>query len=478
MFTKLPKSTHSIVTLVLFVSVSAFFWPTHQVHAGLFDGLFGGLGLGSTEATQQLNNAELAVSATQETISAANSGIIAGAATTLAAKEAADGIAWQVAKKMVSNMTKSLIEWVNSGFEGNPAFITDLNGMLLDALDSTAGSYIQSLGGIGEFVCSPFKLDVQVALQLNYAQARSGMPAGASAPECSLTDIENNISGFLNGIGDHGWQEWLSITSNPQNTPYGAYLAAEAKMNLRLVNESGQSLTEANWGQGFLSKKVCEGINGQPAETGKNCQITTPGQVISQQLNYQLTTSQQSLIEADEINELIGALMNQLTLKAVEGINGILGLGGNSNYTDYTLTGTTSSNSYLDDANNEIVPVDTSIIKAQMDTSLAIEQSYYTLINETIIKASAATGTAATVEVAEVLAEATAAKTQVMLNVIALSTIVLTYEDAEASATPTISADEIRGGAALSYTDLVTEGDLSDAATVETRRYEWGKVLN
>ena len=157
-------------------------------------------------------------------------------------------------------MTKSMVNWINSGFQGSPAFITDLNGMLLDALDTTAGEYIKSLGGIGEFICSPFKLDVQVALQINYAQTRSGQASGPTTPMCKLTDIEDNIEGFLNGIGDNGWQDWISITSNPQNTPYGAYLEAEAQLHAKLVNEAGQQLTIANWNQGFLSKKICESV--------------------------------------------------------------------------------------------------------------------------------------------------------------------------------------------------------------------------
>ena len=125
-----------------------------------------------------------------------------------------DGIAWAIAKQMVSNMTKSLVNWINSGFQGSPAFITDFNGFLLDALDQVAGTYIQSLGGIGSFICSPFKLDVQAALSINYAQARSGMPSGPTA--CTLSGIKDNIQNFMQGTMS-GWGHTVHTSKPKQN---------------------------------------------------------------------------------------------------------------------------------------------------------------------------------------------------------------------------------------------------------------------
>jgi hypothetical protein len=369
----LRQNLRNSLVLLLCITIagllpSVFFIP--QAEAG---GI--GVGLPAQEPTQQVNTIK-------STISAAANTATAGAAAGLLSKETLDGLAWSIAKQMVSNMTASMVSWINSGFQGSPAFITDLNGMLLDALDTTAGEYIKSLGEVGSLICSPFKLDVQVALQINYAQARSGQSSGPTTPMCKLTDIQDNIEGFLNGVGDNGWQDWISITSSPQNTPYGAYLDAEAKLNARLVNEAGQQITISNWNQGFLSKKICESVEGAPAAQGQNCRITTPGQVIEQALTFQLSTGPQSLVQADEINEIIGALINQLTLQAMQGVNGLLGLGGNSNYTDYSSYTGSSSSSYIDAVNVE-ASVDTAKIRKQMDASLKIETDYYNLASST-----------------------------------------------------------------------------------------------
>lgn len=372
--------TKYLLVAFLMVTITAISVPTHTAHAGGLDGR-------ATLWQQLIQSAEQKLQTIQQTISAGANVTVAGAQVGLMAKEnLLDGIGWAIAKQMVSSMTQSLLNWINSGFQGSPAFITDLNGFLLDAIDTAAGQYIKSLGGIGEFICSPFKLDVQAALSINYAAARSGMPSGPTEPSCKLSDIGKNIEDFMNG-GMTDWGQWLTITSNPQNTPFGAYLEAEAKLNIKLRNEAGQEIEIASWSDGFLSKRVCEMIEGKNAGKGKNCKITTPGKVISEALTFQLSTGPRTLIEADEINEIIGALINQLTLKAMQGINGLLGLGGNSNYTDNSY-GTSGTQSYIDAAAEETNYVNTTSVKAQMDAALATEISFGTLMTTTLTEAN------------------------------------------------------------------------------------------
>ncbi|MBY0538742.1 hypothetical protein K2P47_05100 [Patescibacteria group bacterium] len=371
LYPSIKKISQTILTLLLLITVFAVSIPTHQAEAG-------GAGGQATEATQLRNLAQTSISAIADAATAL------GINSLVIKENILDGIGWAIAKQMVSSMTRSLINWINSGFEGSPAFITDLNAFLLDALDTAAGEYIRSLGGIGEFICSPFRLDIQSALSISYAQARSGMPSGPTAPACRLTDIANNIEGFFAGVTDGGWQDWLSVTSDPQNTPYGSYLEAQYRLKIKLVNEAGQEMEVASWGEGFLSKKICEAIEGPGG--GEQCTISTPGQVISEALTFQLSTGPRTLIEADEINELIGALLNQLVLAAMEGINGLLGLSEGTGYTDYSLNGS-STRAYLDDMVDENL-INTTQIRSQMGTSLTTERSYLTLASSTLGEAN------------------------------------------------------------------------------------------
>ena len=324
-------------------------------------------------------------SETTQKLGVAAQTITAGATSKLALKETLDGIAWAVAKQMVANMTQSMVEWINSGFQGSPAFITDLNGFIKDALDTIAGEYIKSLGEIGEFICSPFKLDVQSALQQNYQDAQSGVPSGANS--CKLSGIEDNIKNFLGGT-TQDWGQWVQVSSNPQNTPYGAYLQGESLLNVKLKNEAGKEYTLLDWANGMKSIKVCEGPNGTtsqpPCKNGTHEKITTPGDVISQQFNYQMHTGTDALITADEINEIIGALLNQITLQAMQGINGLLGLGGNSAYTDYSYGNGSNTTSYIQSAVTQETLLNVGVMQKQIGSSTETEAKFLALANNTL----------------------------------------------------------------------------------------------
>lgn len=305
-------------------------------------------------------------------------------ATALAITKVLNGIAYHIAKTMISQMLRSTIVWINSGFKGSPAFIQDLDRFLLNVADEAAGEYIRSLGEIGSFICSPFRLDIQLALSLKYQKARERRDVDS----CTLSGVVNNIENFFNGqvSNKNFWRQWVEVTSKPQTyTPYGQYMAADAELNARIVNSRGRELKIAEMGDGFLSSKVCEAIEGPTTaavgssiggglataanrastSTGaaavgssiggglaaaaaapkQRCVISTPGKVISEQLNKMLGAGQDQLVAADEINEVVSALMGQIANQALTGAAGLLGLSVGTGYT----AGGYGSGSYVDE---------------------------------------------------------------------------------------------------------------------------------
>jgi hypothetical protein len=488
-------AARSILIIVLIVAIATIAVPYDNALAG--GRLTGGAQLGP----QLQGNQNTRASAIADTISAANTGATALATGNLFVKEnLLDGIAWAVAKQMVSNITRSLINWINSGFQGSPAFVTDFKQMLLDALDQVAGEYIRSLGGLGEFICSPFQLDVQAALSINYANARSGNPTGPDENLCTLTGIASNIENFLSGTADN-WGQWLDVTANPQNTPYGAYIAAETALNIRLKNEAGQEIEVASWGDGFLSKKVCQAVEGT---TREDCKITTPGQVISEALTFQLSTGPRSLIEADEINELIGALLNQLVLQAVQGLNGLLGLS-ESGYGG-------GSGSYLDAVVDEGANlIDYTPYKREMDEAMAREISMLTLIQRALDAASSSATSSITADEQRAINDATSIVNRVSNNLAQLTVLINRYNGASTTAAARIASssttatstgngptnvlgnrtspgtsgggnlnaeiNRIRQEVILDYLALKSSGTLTTQAFIDQKRVEWQTLI-
>jgi hypothetical protein len=287
------------------------------------------------EITQIANNVQLGAVNVATTASAGFDSITSFATGSLWLKEnVLDGIGWALAKRIVSSMVASLIDWINSGFQGSPAFVQDLKGFLLQAADEVIGEYIQDLGGIGSFICSPFRLDVQVSVALQYQRARSNGGDGQPAPTCTLSGIIDNIEGFIGGAFDQGgWKDWFKITSTPQTyTPYGSALSAQIGARARIINAQGEEIKLLDFGDGFLSGEICEAVHGA-GTTQQDCFISKPGKVIQEALSFNLDSGRQSLIEADEINEIIAALLGQLANTVLTGAAGLLGLSGGTGYT-------------------------------------------------------------------------------------------------------------------------------------------------
>ncbi|MCB9811053.1 MAG: right-handed parallel beta-helix repeat-containing protein [Candidatus Nomurabacteria bacterium] len=307
--------------------------PYHQVnHAEAGVATFSG---------QLMGLAEQAVSAAANVMSAAIESVIRF-------KELVwDPLAWSVAKGMIAVMTASVVRWINSGFQGSPAFVQDLEYYLSRVGDRVFGEFVNELG-IAPFVCRPFRLDLQIALNIGYQRHyRAGYPIGATY--CSLEGALANIDNFVNGsFNDGGWDTWYTVTTRPNTyTPYGNFLSVSGEAALRINNQQVNATRFLNFGDGFMSKAICSQI---PLITGgaitrERCAVSTPGQVINQTLNHHLGAGLDSLIAADEIGEIIGALVGQLAQKSLEGAAGLLGLSGGTGYTDPSY-----GTSYLDAA--------------------------------------------------------------------------------------------------------------------------------
>jgi len=235
----------------------------------------------------------------------------------LALKESTlDGIAYTLINAVIGEMIRDTTAWVASGFNGKPAFVENLGGYLGDVADQTIGDYIWDSDALG-FVCSPFQLDIKIALDMQYNT--SGGIRDYRTAQCSLTGIGDNIQGAIDNLGDYmtgSWQNWFEVTLNDNNNPIGAYFNAEAGLATALRVQGSNETKMLSFGSGFFSKK------------DENGNVITPGQTIQTSIANTLNVPNERLAFSDEINELIGALLTQLARGVLsEASGGLRGLG-------------------------------------------------------------------------------------------------------------------------------------------------------
>lgn len=259
-----------------------------------------------------------------------------------------NGLVNALAQSMINNITADMVDWINNGFEGGPAFLSDPEGFFLNSIDETLGEFV--LGTDLGFLCSPFSLDVRLAIGYSYQGFRR-------KAACTMSQIINNVQNAgvnleFQGNTNYNVQYYTSYDNfsrafEPQNTAIGAYMAAQAELSERQTSIQQSKQRELALGSGFLSFKKCvayedtevaareaeaEGADPNAAVTPKciKYETTTPGSVVQSQLNQTLQGPFNKLQLADQINEIIGALMNYAVRQVIGGVGGLLGASSNS----------------------------------------------------------------------------------------------------------------------------------------------------
>lgn len=254
-----------------------------------------------------------------------------------------DAIVTLLKETLIRKVTNSIVTWINSGFEGSPAFVTNIDQFLLDTADEAFGAYIYNNENFA-FLCAPFQYDIRFAVALNYSTSQY-------RPQCTLSQIVDNVETAIDDLSvEWDWDVYETIATDPQGNIFSAYLDVQEDSDNFISTEIQKNRDDVARGNGFLSFEKCEdkatgrnfnsigvagatsGVDrGQDAEgqdlpdgvkgAGVECEIVTPGSVIQGTLQNTIDQELNRLGFADEINEIIGALIGQLSQQA-------LGIGG------------------------------------------------------------------------------------------------------------------------------------------------------
>ncbi|MGC9602433.1 MAG: hypothetical protein ABSE76_01680 [Minisyncoccia bacterium] len=263
-----------------------------------------------------------------------------------------------IAKVALQQITNSVVNWINSGFHGQPSFVTNFQQFFTNVADIAAGQFIQ--GGPLSFLCSPFQLQIKIAVAQSYANR--------GAMSCTLTKVINNVNSFMNGnFSQGGWPGLLSFTTTPTNNPYGAY--AYAQIGLVTAQQNAIANAKNNISPtGFLNSisfgqaQSCNNVttinstptalqNSQAARiscpSGCTCSVATPGSVIEASLDKTLGSGIDQLGLANDIDQIINALITQLMTRMLQ--NGLSSLSQTTTQTPADIAAESQATSLLND---------------------------------------------------------------------------------------------------------------------------------
>lgn len=198
-----------------------------------------------------------------------------------------DGIAITLAKNQLTSMTRSVMNWANTGYGGNPFFVQNINNFNNNTQKSILENSVNQFTSGGAY---PYGTDFSRSLIKSY---NSGF---SKYGETNFLDsLTSDLSYFINddeysntgtyGIGGTtdstvggmdalqraqwannrfaedfsagGWEGWLALTQRDQNNPLGFTMLASQYISGEIEREITQTQQEIAQNDGFLNQKEC-----------------------------------------------------------------------------------------------------------------------------------------------------------------------------------------------------------------------------
>lgn len=258
-----------------------------------------------------------------------------------------DSIVWFFVKQILRNFTEGIVFWIRTGqdpfftvgTEGS-LFVTNVDKFLLAAADNQASIFLREyFGPAWDNLCKPFRLPVGKLLSHSYGRDYGSFPFKARCTISEIVDLDRYYEGFQNG----GWEAWMA-TARYENTAWGLTTISEAESREREARAVRANQTDTLAGLGFPGLKKCiKGLNpitNKPVDnpdydpSNPLCLESinqSPGKAVEDSLADALGQEIGKLEVADEINEIITALFDELLAWVISGGSGGTGILGATN---------------------------------------------------------------------------------------------------------------------------------------------------
>lgn len=161
-----------------------------------------------------------------------------------------------MARKMLDQITQNTVNWINSGFHGNPLYIENTDSFFKDIVKYEVKNVMNMYGyDPAKF---PFGKDFALNI-LNSYQNQTEINAQYTLSKV-ITD-QNSLDNYRNNFSVGGWNGFLINTQYPQNNYIGFNMMASEELARRIANpvqnKIQQTQNTLQQGMGFLSPQTC-----------------------------------------------------------------------------------------------------------------------------------------------------------------------------------------------------------------------------
>ena len=218
-----------------------------------------------------------------------------------------DAIAFCVGNALIQYIGNSVTNWINGGFQGNPAFVANPKQFFSDIADQTAGDFIGQLSGtagqaIGQGV-NGFQQAITRDLVGTYNS--SYLDAGSMTLGQYIPDPQ----GFMNGSSQTSLGGYLGVAMGPGNSYISALQNSRDAFASNLAYNVGSAANSYNLNRGYRSVQNCQT---NPDGSAGPCKTTVPGSDIQQAGQDARNLSNLRLVAAQKFDQVVSSLVNEM----------------------------------------------------------------------------------------------------------------------------------------------------------------------
>lgn len=237
-----------------------------------------------------------------------------------------------IIKMLLQKLTMSTVNWINSGFNGSPAFIQDPSKFFKDIAKNEVLQFGAEINDPALFPFGKTWLKNTATAFNNKFQDNAKYSLDKMIQD---TNPESSALVFGQDFSQGGWNAWTAMTQSPANNPLGFKLMADNELQSRLAGTTQstadyvhEALSQAN---GFLGDERCvdpEGITkqqdynarvagqknflGEVIGVCKEWQYVTPGKMVADAATNVVGYQNNAYLNVTDLNDAVAAVLDAL----------------------------------------------------------------------------------------------------------------------------------------------------------------------
>ncbi len=212
-----------------------------------------------------------------------------------------DGLAYCAGNAVIQYVGDQMMNMINKGFNGNPAFIKNPQQFFSDISAGQANQFIKTL--TNSSIAPPLQGTIAKNLIGGYNSNFTGSQPNKWSN--SQTQAYNSFtSGSPNGFS---LSSLFNISQNPSNNFYGSQMMAQNQLQAQIAQKVGLQQQQLQWNNGYMSTQQCQTVNGKQV-----CNVTTPGTNIAQAGKDAQNLPNLRLAAQNKFDQVLSMLIQQL----------------------------------------------------------------------------------------------------------------------------------------------------------------------